>query len=138
MKYYIASRLENAESVRALKAILDGLGWIHTYDWTVHGSIRHEGAERMQEVAEKEIDGVATADVVIVLLPGGRGTHVEIGVALACSTPLILVGDAQRDFSFDENTCAFYHAKGVLQLGITLDMTHQQIVNRIIDWLEDT
>ncbi len=118
MKYYIASGLENAAQVRALKAILDARGWEHTYDWTVHGSVQTEGLERISEVADAEVEGVLRADIIIVLLPGGRGTHVELGMALAGAAldgvldalRIVLYSpDPERDFGVGGKTCAFYH-----------------------------
>jgi hypothetical protein len=125
-KYYIASKLENHAQVRELKAILDQSGWEHTYDWTVHGSVQSEGAERIAEVASAEAEGVCYADAIIVLLPGGRGTHAELGMAIG-QTHLgremeaagivaeverricIYSPDPDKDFGTGGTTCAFYH-----------------------------
>jgi nucleoside 2-deoxyribosyltransferase len=129
MNYYIASGLENAENVRKLKAILDAAGWNHTYDWTVHGSVQSEGEERLTEVASAESVGVFEADVVIVLLPGGRGTHAELGMAIGkldlalwlhlrganVQNPLdiaricIFSEDPEAFSGTNGKTCAFYH-----------------------------
>ncbi len=113
--YYIASGLENFERVRALKRVLDEAGWRHTYDWTVHGSVQREPG-RLAEVAKYEVSGVFRADVVIVLLPGGRGTHVELGIALGTAatvepTPRIVIYTpaSEEDFGTGGKTCVFYH-----------------------------
>lgn len=121
MRYYIASGLENHAKVRELKAILDARGWEHTYDWTVHGSVQKDGAERIGEVAASEIEGVYMADVVITMLPGGRGTHVELGGAITLSDSYVRNPDEKpepRIIIFSENpadfddragtVCAFY------------------------------
>lgn len=108
MKFYIASRLENAEQVRCLAKILKMWGWEHTYDWTEHGSVQTEGETRIREVAQKEIQGVKDADVVIVLLPGGRGTHVELGAAIALSKPVFIYAQTDEFFMQDNRICAFY------------------------------
>src|SRR6185312_5761738 len=84
VKFYIASRLEAAPRVRELKTILESYGHEHTYDWTVHGSVQNDGADVIREVSEREVLGVVNADANIVLLPGGRGTHTELGIAIAC------------------------------------------------------
>lgn len=116
-RYYIASSLDNADQVRSLKAKLDAAGWEHTYDWTVHGSVQREGAARLAEVADDETDGVLCADVVIVLLPGGRGTHTELGMAVAMAAldpddedrmRVCIVGDVGAFNPNDGTTCAFY------------------------------
>lgn len=112
--YYIASGLENAAAVRALKTVLDAEGWHHTYDWTVHGAV---SVDRLPEVSA---EGVWMADVVIVLLPGGRGTHTELGIAIGMVDPVVFGPDEDRmrivvysanpgDFEIKGQTCAFYH-----------------------------
>ncbi len=126
MKYYIASGLENWQKVRELKAILDARGWEHTYDWTAHGPVWTEGAKRMREVAAAEIKGVILAEVVIVLLPGGRGTHTELGVAIANVYPqlddrVVIYSEDPSVFEISPKTCAFYH---------------HPLVERFTDWNE--
>lgn len=119
MRYYIASRLENAPRVRELKSILDVQGWNHTYDWTVHGSVQSAGPEVIAEVARAEARGVEMAQVVIVLLPGGRGTHTELGMSIAwhmAAEPrrtILLSESAEIDFGQDGRTCCFYHHPAV-------------------------
>ena len=54
-----------------------------TYDWTLHGSVKSVSKERLREVASLELDGVSEADFVVVLLPGGNGTHLELGFSIA-------------------------------------------------------
>jgi hypothetical protein len=114
MRYYIASKLENVEQVRVLKSYLEARGHVHTYDWTVHGSVQKQGHDVIAGVAEKEACGVMSADVVFVLLPGGRGTHVEtgiaIGVAAALGTRIVIMSEnPDTDFGTGGETCAFYH-----------------------------
>lgn len=115
--YYIASRLENVEQVRRLKAILDGWGWRHTYDWTAAGSVQGDAAA-IGMVAEKETRGVREADVFVALLPGGRGTHVELGTAIgeAGCTPYVYSENPDKDFGTTRETCAFYHHPWVNQI----------------------
>ena len=50
MKFYIASKLENYEQVKYLSNKLKSVGWIHTYDWTVHRSVKESGIEKLKEV----------------------------------------------------------------------------------------
>lgn len=108
MKFYIASKLENAEMVKSLARVLKAYQWEHTYDWTTHGSVQNEGESRITEVAESEIFGVETADIVIVLLPGGRGTHAELGAANALKKKVFVWAETDEFFMQDERTCAFY------------------------------
>jgi len=135
VKFYIASRLEAAPRVRELKTILESYGHEHTYDWTVHGSVQNDGADVIREVSEREVLGVVNADANIVLLPGGRGTHTELGIAIACKfhqprglhddTPrrIVLLSESQEiDFGTDGRTCAFYHHPFVERVGSWPDL----------------
>ncbi|MFD2443629.1 nucleoside 2-deoxyribosyltransferase [Bacillus sp. CGMCC 1.16607] len=81
MKFYIASGLQNKENVKYVAAQLKACGFTHTYDWTVNN--RAESYEELKKVGEAERTGVLNADFLIALLPGGKGTHVELGMALA-------------------------------------------------------
>lgn len=119
IRYYIATALERAEDHRRLSDALNARGWTCTYDWTAHGSVQGQGAARMAEVAEAEMRGVIGADVVIVLLPGGRGTHAEMGIAIGAGIPVVLVGDASARLGADGREFSFYYAPGVV--GVSSD-----------------
>lgn len=122
--FYIASRLENAAQVRELRDLLTAAGWTCAYDWTAHGSVRSDDGdpaarERITEVAAAEVIGAA-ADVFIALLPGGRGTHVEIGVAIAThwdnpASVVLWSPQSEVDFGTSKETSAFYHHPLVTQ-----------------------
>lgn len=113
MKFYISSRLENAKIVKPLAAFLRACGMEHTYDWTKHCSVQCEGPERIAEVAELEMEGVKEADIVIVLLPGGRGTHAELGIANALDKKVFMWAENEDLFLQDDRTCAFYWNRNV-------------------------
>lgn len=113
--FYIAGRLENVAQVQVVRDTLLARGWKCTYDWTIAGPITGSSAA-LQEVAEKEMKGVLTAEVVFVLLPGGRGTHVELGLAIAAQRSMptkkifIWAPTAQQVLlGTGRETCAFYH-----------------------------
>jgi len=108
MNFYIASKLENHEQVKDLAKLLKNFGWEHTYDWTVHGSIKETNMETLKSVGQKETDGVKSADIVIVLTPQGRGTHVELGIAIALNKIVYICHVDDRYFKCDDNTSAFY------------------------------
>jgi nucleoside 2-deoxyribosyltransferase len=88
-KFYIASGLDNFGLVRQVAETLKAAGWTHTYDWTKHGSVAGLGEQAFVDCAKNEVEGVIAADVVIALLPGGRGTHVELGIALGLSDAFV-------------------------------------------------
>lgn len=114
MKYYIATGLANHVAHNELRDSLTALGHEITYDWTSHGPVWSNDVEVIQQTAIAERDGVAAADVVIALLPGGRGTHVEIGVAIGSRIPVIIHAADDSTFGAKPETCAFYHAPDVL------------------------
>jgi len=105
--FYIATKLERADDHRIVAEKMASLGWRLTYDWTVHGSVQDQGPERMRQVARNERSAVLDADVVIVLLPGGRGTHSELGIALGGYRRVIVHARTEADLG--DRHCAFYH-----------------------------
>jgi nucleoside 2-deoxyribosyltransferase len=131
MKFYIASKLENAEMVKRVANVLKAAGWEHTYDWTEHGSVKNEGDARLAQVAEAELSGVMNADVVIVILPGGRGTHAELGMALAGrrrDKKIIICAETDDAFQLDDRTCAFYWNYGILRVVGPIDFWLAEIL----------
>jgi hypothetical protein len=51
--------------------------------------------------------------VIIVIWPGGRGTHAELGAALVCAEledkEVLFVSDLPEHHKACPETCAFYH-----------------------------
>ena len=109
MKYYIATKLENHAEHNRLMAALNDLGHECTYDWTVHGPVYEKGLGRVRAVAVLEALGVKEADEVIVLWPGGRGTHVELGIALGAGKPVNFISAVEGHHEATVETCAFFH-----------------------------
>ncbi len=111
MKIYIASGLENKERAAALVRHITQSGHTITYDWTQNGDVRNGGEMLMMQTAQSEVAAVMEAELVIVLLPGGRGTHTELGVALATNENKKIWIWAEEDASFGagSDTCVFYH-----------------------------
>ena len=121
MRYYIATGLANHAQHNRLMAQFTVMGHHITYDWTTHGPVRDKGLARIKEVAELETSGVSTADFIVVLLPRGlntsqRGTHAELGMAIALGKPVVIWSDQEALFGATKETCAFYHHPQVLQL----------------------
>lgn len=103
MRIYVASGLENREQARALMSRIREAGHVITYDWTEHGSVEADGTERYIEVAISERWGVLFAEGLIVLLPGGRGTHTELGIAIGVGTPIAIL-----NASTEPPVCVFH------------------------------
>jgi nucleoside 2-deoxyribosyltransferase len=133
-KFYIASKLENHEQVQVLAGLLIHLGWEHTYDWTVHESVKESNTETLKSIGQRETDGVKSADIVIVLTPQGRGTHVELGIEIALNKTVYLCHEDNRYFQCDDNTSAFYWLPnvthfigGIEELAKKLEKNHMVI-----------
>ena len=106
--FYVASGLENAAEARRIAETLAARGWTLTYAWWTHGSVQAEGESRIREVAINEMDGVCRADYVLVMLPGGRGTHTEMGAAIALGKGVVLLATPEQLCDASGRECAFY------------------------------
>lgn len=116
MKYYIATSLSRITAHRVVRDALKTCGHEISYDWTLHGSVKSTSEERLREVATLELDGVSEADFVVVLLPGGNGTHLELGFAIARGKRVFLHSEDPLIFEPGPQTNAFYHHPDVIHL----------------------
>lgn len=127
MKFYVATGLANHEKAARVRDLLCTLGHYITEDWTIAGISdpldprlsEEEAFEKakgpkdiiegdLAAAGEADLTGVTSADCVIVVLPGGRGTHTELGIALG-------VQWARSDISGrDEDPAIFLWAEGGL------------------------
>ena len=126
MKFYIGSGMKNCELVNYYSAALKEKGWHQTYDWVKNVNDDVAIAD-MIEYAKLEKQGVMDSDVVIILLPAGRGAHIELGMALALNKQLFLCSATDQEFSI-ENTVAFYELPNVVRLTGTPDENIDEIV----------
>ncbi|WP_079912524.1 nucleoside 2-deoxyribosyltransferase [Paenibacillus sp. 32352] len=113
MKFYIASSLKNIENVRVAAKSLKSHGLIQTYDWTNHSNI--DSITKLRQIGQDEVSGVLDADVVIVMIPAGKGSHVELGIALAAKKKIVLYSSTD-EINDMKTTCSFYHLKEVEQI----------------------
>lgn len=102
-KIYIASGLGNADRVRALRDQFARHGVSLTFDWT-EGGFRST-PEEAAKVAQQEVAGVTSAACLLLVLPGGRGSHFEAGIALHAGIPIVLL----HDHPSGERLLAFHH-----------------------------
>jgi hypothetical protein len=108
-KFYIATQIDRSKEHNIVRDLLIKEGHIITYDWTVHGSVRRSSIERLTGVAHNMMQAVRDADFVVVLLPGGKGTHTEFGAALALGKKIFVHCEDEEVFLPTEKTSAFYH-----------------------------
>lgn len=109
MKFYIASSFKNIESVRNAAEELKSRGFIHTYDWT---NGRASSIAELEAIGSREKNAIMEADIVIILLPAGKGSHVELGIALATDKKIFLYSPDESVNDL-ESTSTFYHVPEV-------------------------
>ena len=106
MKFYIGSGFKNVDRVRDLSNELKKLGWIHTYIWA-EVEVGSETREELVTYSRLELAAIEDSDIVIIILPAGRGTHIEMGYAMALGKRIVLYTSDEEEFSLD-NTVNFY------------------------------
>ncbi|MCR8636581.1 nucleoside 2-deoxyribosyltransferase [Paenibacillus radicis (ex Xue et al. 2023)] len=106
MKFYVASSFKNIDSVKYVSERLISKGFIHTYDWTQLG--KASTIEQLREIGHKEKNAVIEADFIVVLLPAGKGSHIELGIALGQGKPIYLHSPNEEVTNL-ETTSTFYH-----------------------------
>lgn len=111
MKFYIGSGFKNVELVNEFSKKLQNHGWEHTYNWTENLK-ENETIEDLIEYSKLEQKGIEEADVVIIILPAGRGTHIELGMAIALKKKIYLYSSKKEEFDI-ENTVNFYQLPSI-------------------------
>lgn len=106
--------MKNCELVSRYAKLLIENGYEQTFDWVknINGD---KSIDDMIKYATFESQGIVDADIVIILLPGGRGSHVELGMALALNKKIFLCSVTEEDFNI-ENTVAFYELPKITKL----------------------
>lgn len=112
-KFYIASSFTNIDKVREVSSLLKNKGFIQTYDWTQNE--RAATLEDLKQIGAKELSAVMDADFLIVLLPAGKGSHIEFGIALGQGKKIYLFGEDNVMDNF-ETTTTFYHLDNVKKI----------------------
>ena len=92
---YVGSGLSNAEQVIELwqRLQVEFKDLQFTYQWYLKGSVP---LEQWEEVSQLEYNGVLAADIFILLCPGKKGSHTELGIALATCPNVIVCGTEQE------------------------------------------
>ena len=127
MKFYIGSGFKNYKLVDYYSKKLEENGWKHTYNWTKYIS-DYESIEDLIKYSKLEQKGIMESDVVIILLPAGRGTHIELGMALALNKKIFLCSSNKDEFS-TKNTVNFYQLPEITRLIGNDD----EIIKQILD-----
>ena len=129
MNFYIGSGMKNCELVNYYAKILKENDWNQTYNW-VENINDDVSIEDMTVYAKLESQGIIDSDVVIILLPAGRGAHIELGMALALNKKIFWGSATKEEFSI-ENTVAFYGLPNIIQLIGTADDNIMKILKYV-------
>ncbi|MFD1030325.1 group-specific protein [Metaplanococcus flavidus] len=105
-KFYIASSFANKEAVRTAANSLIEKGFTQTFDWTAN--LRASTIDELQIYGELERNAVLEADFLVVILPAGKGSHIEMGIAIGQRKTVYLVSESPEFSEFDV-TSTFYH-----------------------------
>lgn len=129
MKFYIGSGFKNCKLVNYYSKRLKENSWEHTYNWT-NNIENYDTIEDLIQYSVLEQEGINNSDVVIILLPAGRGTHIELGIALALNKKIFLCSNTEDEFTI-ENTVNFYQLPNIVRLVGTDDENINKIINLI-------
>lgn len=113
--YYLATRKDRASEANSIEEALKPHGWERTLTWSDQEGATHAA---YADLAQAELRAIHEADVLIAMLPGGFGTHVEIGAALALGKPVILHSPDRKTLE-TPYPCVFHYHPGVkLLIGV--------------------
>lgn len=116
MRIYIAAGLHQATLANAAAQFVRRSGCAVTSEWTgSYDAIRKglaAGRTRIEIIAADAVHGAQQCDAMIVLLPGGSGTHIELGIALGLRKPVAIIGDLDPFVTFYMHPSVVYRAVG--------------------------
>jgi nucleoside 2-deoxyribosyltransferase len=102
-RFYVAATLSDRDL--ASRLIMSApANWMCTFNWTEVEPAKPDVTER-RRIALCEVAAVQHADLLVLLLPGARGSHTELGVALGADIPVYITYRAEDAPARD---CAFY------------------------------
>ncbi|NQX58414.1 group-specific protein [Paenibacillus qinlingensis] len=118
MRFYIASSFKNIDNVRNVAQQLNSNGFTQTYDWTTHTDV--DSLQVLAAIGAKEKEAVLRADLFIIMLPAGKGSHVELGLALGAGKTIFMYF-ATDEINDMEKTSTFYQLPEVHKIIGTID-----------------
>ncbi|WP_400241428.1 nucleoside 2-deoxyribosyltransferase [Niallia sp. JL1B1071] len=129
MNFYIASSFNNSDMVRKLSQALELEGQKQLYDWTQNN--RAHTMELLASIGKQEKEAVSNSDFFILILPGGKGSHTEFGIALALHKRIYIYSSTNDLYDFDKTT-TFYHLDHVNKFVGTFEAFTEYIIKQEI------
>ena len=130
MKVYIGAKFGNMDKVISLSKKLEEKGIINNYNWALDLK-EEETEEDLIESAKKELEAIKNSDSVIFLLPLGRGSHVELGMALACDKQVILCSESTE--LLENDPINFYKLPDIIKIVDSYDAIENKIISLLSD-----
>lgn len=111
MKYFIASRWSNMKQVQYLTENLRALGHeVFSYGTDDRNFVPTNNLQEpesttlehwqndpaLNTIFKRNLEGIANADIVVLLLPAGNTSHIEAGIAYGLSKKTILIGQPEK------------------------------------------
>ena len=127
MNFYIASSFKNVEQVREISNELKLKGYIHTYDWTQNEKVN--SFEKLATIGVKEKEAVMNSDFLVILLPAGKGSHIELGIAIGLGKRIYIYSPTNEIYEYDKAT-TFYHIEGVNKFVGNFDLFTQYLIEQ--------
>jgi nucleoside 2-deoxyribosyltransferase len=89
---YIASQLENYQLVIDLINRFSERGISITFDWATlwERQLTEQLKVDKKDIAEQMLEGVKQAKTLLLICPGKRGAHVELGMAIALGKKVVI------------------------------------------------
>lgn len=112
-------------SVKKMAEFFKLNGFEHTYDWTKNDRLK--SLKDLRTVGEKEKNAVKQSDFFIMMLPAGKGSHIEYGIALGLGKRIYLYSPDQDIYDF-EKTSTFYHLEKVTAFIGTMETFLDEVI----------
>jgi len=126
LKFYVASSFQNINQVRTLTNRLTQMGWQLTYDWTLNERV--DSVEELQRIGLLEKAAIEDSELVLIVLPGGKGTHVELGLAIAGKKKIILYAPDHKMVDAEFST-TFYHLPEIEKCIGSIEMCIDKVIH---------
>lgn len=130
MKFYVASSFSNLNTVRSVANKLKEKGFIHTYDWTKNEKAKTQSD--LKRIGEEEKEAVIDSDFIVILLPGGKGTHIELGMAIGLRKRIYLYSPIE-DINDPEQSSTFYQLQEVNRYVGSLESFLEYLIQRELE-----